>query len=588
MATITSSLDPESVPFPPRDAVESPPPFSRDSRPPTLIYAVDERPPAAPLVLLGLQHMAVVASSLVIPVFVARTAGVDSATLAAIVSMSMLAIAVASLLQAFPFGRFGSGYLVPGFCSVNYFPAFMLAASAGGLPLVFGMTILAGCFEVGLASALRRLRVLFPPEVAGVTVLLVGLEAGFIGLDQLVHPTGTVRPEAGFGIGLATFGVAAAVSVFGGPGFRLYAALIGMAAGLGLAASLGAIAPDAWQHLAAAPWLALPRLGHLAWTISPDPTLLLAFGLAAFAATLKTIGAVSTAQRLNDADWSRPDAGNLRRGVFGDGLASICAGLLGSTGQNSATSAVGISGATGATSRWIALTLAGWLAAMACMPKLAALFELMPGMVLGGVLAFAAIYMVANGMELIGSRVLDRRRALVVGAAIIAATSHRAMPELAAMVPPALQPLASSGLALGMVVAVALNLVCRIGIHRQAKCDLADHSRPQEEMASFLARQACHLGLRPELLDRAHRAIGHLLHGGDEGSPGRSRLTFEVSYDELRLALVLRRTRLGPVLVRPGQAGPSERILQLDVPGADIATMQRTPISMCLRLEFDA
>ncbi|MEZ5866643.1 MAG: solute carrier family 23 protein [Geminicoccaceae bacterium] len=506
-----------------------------------------------PLVLLGLQHMAVVASSLVIPVLVARAAGVDSATLAAIVSMSMLAIALASLVQAFPLGRFGSGYLVPGFCSVNYFPASMLAATAGGMPLVFGMTILAGCFEIGLASALRRLRVLFPPEVAGVTVLLVGLEAGFIGLDQLVHPTGLVGPETSIGIGLATFGVAAAVSVFGGPTFRLYAALIGMVAGVALAASLGAITPDAWRFLAAAPWLALPGLGHLAWTISPDPTLLLAFALAAFAATLKTIGAVSTAQRLNDAGWSRPDAGNLQRGVFGDGLASICAGLLGSTGQNAATSAVGISGATGATSRWIALPLAGWLVAMACMPKLAALLEFMPGMVLGGVLAFAAIYMVANGIELIGSRVLDRRRALVVGSAIIAATSYRAMPELMTIVPAALQPLASSGLALGMVVAVALNLVCRIGIHRHARCDLAGHARLQEEMAGFLARQAGQLGLRQDLLDRAHRAIGHLLRDDDGGLSGRSRLTFEASYDELRLILVLRRRTPGPVLVSPGQ-----------------------------------
>lgn len=108
-------------------------------------------------------------------------------------------------------------------------------------------------------------------------------------------------------------------------------------------------------------------------------------------------------------------------------------------------------------------------------------------------------------------------------------------------------------------------------------------------MAGFLARQAGHMGLRKELLDRAHRAIGHLLYDDDdEGSPGRSRLTFEASYDELRLTLVVRRTSLGPVLVSPGQPRPSERILRLDVPGADLATMQRTPISMCLRLEFDA
>lgn len=556
------------------------------SRPAGLVYAVDERPPIAALVLLGLQHMAVVTTSLVIPVLVARAAGVDAATLATVVSMAMLAIAVASLIQASPLGRCGSGYLVPGFCSVNYFPASMLAAAAGGLPLVFGMTILAGCLELLFASALRRLRVLFPPEVAGVTILLVGLEAGFIGLEQLVHSPGLVSPGICLGVGLATFGVAAAVSVFGGAAIRLYAALIGMAAGVALAASLGVIAPDAWQRLAAEPWLALPRFGHLGWSFSLEPTLLVAFALAAFAATLKTIGAVSTAQRLNDAGWSRPDARNLQRGVLGDGLASIAAGLLGSTGQNSATSAVGISGATGATSRWIALSLALWLVAMACMPKLAVMVELMPSTVLGGVLAFAAIYMVANGIELIGSRVLDRRRALVVGSAIIAATSYRAMPELASAVPAALQPLASSGLALGMVVAVALNLVCRIGIHRRARFVPADLARLEEDASSFLTTQAGHWGLRQELLDRALLALGHILRQGGEGVPDRSLLTLEAGYDELRLVLVLRRSARVRILVGATASRPSMRTLL--VPGADLATMQRSPASSCLRLEFDA
>ncbi len=179
-------------------------------RPLGLIYAVDERPPTGHLVLLGLQHLAVVTTSLVIPLLVARAAGVDPASLPGILAMSMLAIGIASLIQALPLGRFGSGYLVPGFCSVNDFPAPMLAATTGGMPLVFGLTIFAGCLQIGLATALRRLRVLFPPEVAGVTVALVGLEAGFIALDQIVHPGDAIGLQTSVGIGLATFGVAAA------------------------------------------------------------------------------------------------------------------------------------------------------------------------------------------------------------------------------------------------------------------------------------------------------------------------------------------------------------------------------------------
>ncbi len=484
---------------------------STKRRPSSLIYAVHDRPPTGHLVLLGLQHMAVVTSSLVVPLLVARAAGVDPATLPGVLAMSMLAIGIASLIQAFPLGRFGSGYLVPGFCSVNYFPASMLAAMAGGMPLVYGLTIFAGCLQIGLATALRRLRFLFPPEVAGVTVALVGLEAGFIALDQITHPGARIDLQTSVGIGLATFGVAAAVSVFAGGSFRLYAALIGMAAGAALAASLGVITPDAWQRLDGQPWLALPTLHHLDWSFSTDPVLLVAFALAAFASTLKTIGAVSTAQRFNDADWTRPDAGNLQRGVLGDGLGSICAGLIGGTGQNSATSAVGISGATGATSRWIAIALALWLLTLACMPKIATLLDLLPVMVIGGVLLFAAIYMVVNGIELIGSRVLDKRRTMVVGTAIIAATSHRAVPELANAMPVVLQPLTSSGLALGMTVAVVLNLLFRIGIGRSASLVVAEPVGRIDAIGRFLADEAGRWGLRQDILDHALMAVADTL-----------------------------------------------------------------------------
>jgi NCS2 family nucleobase:cation symporter-2 len=579
--------DPPETPEGPSSTVVRLPSGSARRRPSSLIYAVDERPPARHLVLLGLQHMAVVTSSLVIPLLVARAAGVDSATLPGVLAMSMLAIGIASLIQAFPLGRFGSGYLVPGFCSVNYFPASMLAATAGGMPLVYGLTILAGCLQIGLATALRRLRFLFPPEVAGVTVALVGLEAGFIALDQITHPGGQVGLQASVGIGLATFGVAAAISVFGGAAFRLYAALIGMAAGAALAASVGVISTDAWQRLVGQPWLALPTLHHLDWSFSADPVLLVAFALAAFASTLKTIGAVSTAQRLNDADWTRPDAGNLQRGVLGDGLGSICAGLIGGTGQNSATSAVGISGATGATSRWIALALALWLLALACMPKIATLLDLLPAMVIGGVLLFAAIYMFVNGIELIGSRVLDKRRTMVVGTAIIAATSHRAVPELSDAMPLVLQPLTSSGLALGMTIAVVLNLLFRIGIRRSASLTVAEPVGRLDVVGRFLTDEAGRWGLRQDVLDHALMAVGDILREKSGEPQSHHRLTLDANYDELRLSLLLRSATDRPVDVDSLPSSQPRRWVPVQVPGADNAAVQHRPGMTCLRLEFD-
>jgi NCS2 family nucleobase:cation symporter-2 len=43
----------------------------------------------------------------------------------------------------------------------------LIAANQGGLPLVFGMTLAAGLLQMALSHALRHLRPIFPPEIAG-------------------------------------------------------------------------------------------------------------------------------------------------------------------------------------------------------------------------------------------------------------------------------------------------------------------------------------------------------------------------------------------------------------------------------------
>jgi xanthine permease XanP len=142
---------------------------------------------------------------------------------------------------------------------------------------------------------------------------------------------------------------------------------------------------------------------------------LLPFVLGAVASTLKTIGAVTTCQKTNDAEWRRPEMASIRRGVAADGLSTIAAGLSGAVGQNPATSGVAIASATGATSRFIAIGIAAWFVLMACLPGLAAIFMIMPDPVLGGALSFAASYMLTSGIQIIASRALDARRTAIVG-----------------------------------------------------------------------------------------------------------------------------------------------------------------------------
>ena len=104
------------------------------TRPDSLTYAVDDVPPLAKLLLLGLQQTLVVAMYLVMVAIVVRAAGAPAAVAQSAVSLGMLALAVAAVLQALWKGPVGSGYLAPSVISAVYLYPSLTALTMGGLP----------------------------------------------------------------------------------------------------------------------------------------------------------------------------------------------------------------------------------------------------------------------------------------------------------------------------------------------------------------------------------------------------------------------------------------------------------------------
>jgi xanthine/uracil permease len=81
---------------------------------------------------------------------------------------------------------------------------------------------------------------------------------------------------------------------------------------------------------------------------------MIAAGITSICSTLKTVGDLVTCQKINDADWKRPDMKNISSGIFVDGLGGIIPGLIGGFGQSTSSANVGLSIASGATSKKIA------------------------------------------------------------------------------------------------------------------------------------------------------------------------------------------------------------------------------------------
>ncbi len=147
--------------------------------PETHRYDRGSHPPPAVLLTSVLQHMGLMAVTLIFPLLVAQAAGVDPLTQSRYVALAMCAMGVSTLLQCWG-GRLwgvslGSGYLLPAVFTAAYLPAALAAAKTGGLGAVAGLTIAAGLTQIVLSRLLVRLRPYLTIEIIGLVVMMIGI-----------------------------------------------------------------------------------------------------------------------------------------------------------------------------------------------------------------------------------------------------------------------------------------------------------------------------------------------------------------------------------------------------------------------------
>jgi xanthine permease XanP len=303
-------------------------------RPENLLYAVDETPPPLRLALLGIQYAVQVCVYLIIVVIILRHAHVSHDVGINVLSVAALAIAIGTALQALPKGPVGSGFLAPPVFSAIYLAPSVLAAEIGGLPLVFGMTILAGAFELLLSFFVRRLRVVFQPVLAGLTVFVVGLQLGVVGIGETLDVRHEALPQYPFHLAVTTLTLAScvALSVWGKGALRLFCSLFALITGIVAAIMVGLIGPHSLATIGGLPMFGVPKPAFLSYDFNIG--LVPAFLAAGLAATLRAVGVVTTCQRINDSAWRRPNMRNVEKGIRADALGSMLGGILGAPGMD--------------------------------------------------------------------------------------------------------------------------------------------------------------------------------------------------------------------------------------------------------------
>jgi xanthine permease XanP len=511
------------------------------SKPSSLIYGVNDKPSFVTTIILGFQHIFLLFIAIIFPVIIVREMGVNISEHdgRAFVSLSLLAGGLITILQSVKNARIGSGYLCPSLCGPSYFNASLYAVSLGGLPLLFGMTSFVGIIEALFSRIMHRLRGLFPPEVTGTVVALVGIVViplsvrNLVGIgfkDEVIEVPEIVT-------GIITLAFMVGLNVFSKGKLKLFCTLTGMILGYILAYAFGIMGQESIHQLKNAPLFSVPYIKNMSWSF--DIRLVIPFTIAALSSTLKTIGDISTCQRINDSDWKRVDMKTVSGGIFADGMGGILPGLIGGFGQSTSSSNIGLSVATGATSRVIAYSTGLLMIFFAFFPRLANFFIIMPKPVMGALLIFSISFMIVQGLQMIMSRMLDARKIFVVGISLILGLSVDMTPEIYEGIHPYIQPVFSSSLSLGAISAVTLNLLLRLGVKKHAAIMLNVEEPGSEKIFKFMEQKGQLWGARPEIVSKVSFALSETFEMIVLEKLSKLPIKANVSFDELKIEAIM-------------------------------------------------
>ena len=251
-------------------------------------YEPDEHPPIALTLGSGLQAALVVVAPVVITVaIVARIAGQPDAYIA---FAALLVSGATTVLQAVRFGYIGSGHVLIMGTSGAFIAVCVAALEEGGPPLMASLIVVSSLVQFQFAQHLALLRRIFTPVVSGTVIMLIAATVLPVVFETLQEvPEGAPEGAAPL-VALTTLLVVLAIVLRGPPAWRVWAPVIGIAAGCAVAAPFGLYdtAP-----VTDAAWLGAPLRDWPGVDLVPDRafwTLLPAFVIVTIVGAVETVG----------------------------------------------------------------------------------------------------------------------------------------------------------------------------------------------------------------------------------------------------------------------------------------------------------
>jgi xanthine permease XanP len=426
-------------------------------------YPLEAKLSPRQIFLFGLQHVFAMFVGIITPPLVLSGAlGLSVETTATLISAALLASGLGTLLQIHGLGPFGCRMLSVQGTSFTFMPVALAAGQVGGLPLIFGLTIVGGLFEIVLSRFLEPLRRWFPPVVTGTVVILIGCSLIGVGMRDLAGGAGS--PDLGAPRHLALGALVMAIILLFGAWRSGKLASMSIALGLGLGYLLALVLGEvALGEVSGAAWFHLPT--PLSHGLAFDVIFLLPWMVAYLVSALESMGDLSATSSLSQLPVEGPlYTDRVRRGVAADGVGSVLAGLLGSMPMTTFAQNNGVIRLTGVAARRVGYGVGLTLVTLALVPKLGTVLSLMPKPVLGGATLLLFATVAVAGLEMVVHDGFEAREQKILSVALALGLGVTMVPEATAGLVGAQNPLLASlgvlmhsGLAVGALAAIVMN-----------------------------------------------------------------------------------------------------------------------------------
>ena len=420
------------------------------------IYELDGRVPLRQAIPLGIQHVLAMFLGNISPLLIiCGMLQMDSAINTTLIQHSLLIAGVATLLQRDPGWKVGSKLPVVMGTSSGFIGTAKSIGASYGYAAIMGASLIGSLLEIILGFFIKPLKKLFPPIVTSLVIISIGLSLLSVGIRYFGGGSGA----ADFGdpkhllVGTIVIVVIVALKQFTKGFLSVSAILLGIVAGYIAAVCMNMVD---FTQVAEAAWFSLPKPFIMGFEFNPSA--IIAMCIMFVATAVETVGDISGIT--NGGLDREPTDRELSGGVIADGVGSLVASLFGVLPNTSFSQNVGLVAVTKVVNRFVIMTGAVFLLLMGFIPKLSAIFAVMPQSVLGGAAVVMFSMILVSGLRSLSRLNLDGRNGMIIALSIGLGVGIGNVPEVLAQLPEWVgQIFAQNGIIMTFVIATVLNLI---------------------------------------------------------------------------------------------------------------------------------